>query len=252
MPNRLATPVQVDRLGTFMDLRVFALGGFRTDGTLSMDVRVFNGVAWTTLTTTTTVAGASGSPVARHSTTAAYMTRCNDTHACIVMVGGATATGALLNDVWTLWVEETRPRWERIAAANLNAPTARAGAATAVSDDGSAMFVYGGQTVRGASSEMFALSPRGFADSEPAEMTNIALNMRATQSTTDAFWGHLSTTAATDNNLNGNHDVGKYCLRACAVNAIVRSLPCTRLTVFLASFTLQVRRRAAARTRWTS
>jgi len=165
------------------DFRTFFIGGrSSTTGAPTATVAVFNG-ATGAFTPSITTSGTA--PSGRTGAAAAYLSRCNMTdpavpQACIVVVGGQSAT-ALLNDVWALWLTESPPRWQLIApdtgAAALPAgrPSQRSGAVGASSTDGTTMYMYGGVAATGPTADMFALAPAGFQDPlYPDELVNIA------------------------------------------------------------------------------
>lgn len=76
--------------------------------------------------------------------------------------------------------------WKSVTPAG-TAPTARSLATLTSSYDGRTAYLFGGQTAGGVSNAMYALSTAyGFAKPLSTELTNVALNKPAYQSTTDA------------------------------------------------------------------
>jgi hypothetical protein len=195
-------------VASFDDRRVWALGGLTAAGVRTSTVAYFDGRAWSTLTP----AAPGGSPAARTGASATYVTNCRPLdfapQPCVLLFGGEDASGALLADIWLLWVGETTPRWEYVPAMQSNGPPATKEAAISVAPDGSTVFIWGGTRSTGPTDDMFALSIPGFSDFTNAEAVNLAVNMSATESSTDSFWGWGGPGRANDDNLIQAHDNG--------------------------------------------
>jgi hypothetical protein len=148
---------------------------------------------------------ASPAPTARKLSAMAWLPLCPAmTGGCLVLIGGERA-GLLLGDVWTF--DLAAGRWSQPTGLSAGAPTARSGHAVAIKPEPNStiLFVFGGTTAAGASSDLFALAPFGFTDATPAEMVNVALNMDATMSGNDALQSTRGPRAAVDGILITRH-----------------------------------------------
>ena len=147
-----------------------------------------------------TPAAASPRPLARKLAGMAFLTGCNTptiAGACLVLIGGDNA-GTLLGDVWVF--DLTARVWSQPAGVNLKAPAPRSGHAVVAAPNSSLVYVFGGTTAQGASSDLFVLSPFGFVDADVSEMTNVALGKFAMMSAADTRLSQRGPGAAVDGN----------------------------------------------------
>ena len=142
-------------------------------------------------------------PPARQLCSIVYLSTCTPNSGdCLVLVGGL-AGGVRLSDVWSYSLRNNS--WSQPANAAAGRPPAGHSAAAVASPDASQMFLFGGDTQNGVSSDVYVLAPRGnFLDFNAAYMQNVALGQPASSSTVYHITATPSTWAVPGLAVDGN------------------------------------------------
>ena len=139
---------------------------------------------------------ASPAPAARFGAGMAYLTNCSGlVGPCLILLGGQTGN-TLRSDVWVF--DLVLNVWSQPLGTNQLMPSARMGHAVVPAPNGTMLFVVGGTTTSGVSSDVFALAPFGFVDAQASEMTNIATGKVTAMSSSDALYSTRGSGAAVD------------------------------------------------------
>lgn len=132
---------------------------------------------------------------------------------CFIVHGGIGVGDVLLGDADVLNLNPGAPlapiAWERpTGLASSLAPSPRHSHTMVAHMDGHSAMLFGGQTASGVSDDLYLLSPSGFNDPRPSEMTNLASGASVTMSSADPVASGPSS-RVTDGVITGTHNPAK-------------------------------------------